>query len=159
MNKSIIDFSVPNELFRMVLRPRWVYQSHEHWGLGHRSCYVAPPELERFLVCFYAKVLATHVAPFHWHLASGFAVQQPNNKPGIDGERLVVAMCPVGRSFFFSFFTKSRWTRRFTGMQMGKLRRRCRLANLGMIVILWAPTSSLTGSSDVSRVVAAKKLC
>ena len=99
-NKSVIDHSVPNEVLRMVLKPNWVFRSREHWGLGHEKRYKPPESLDWLLTLFLAKILATHLTPTMWHVADGFAVSKANSKPGILGERLVAACCPLGRLFY-----------------------------------------------------------
>ena len=35
-----------------------------------------------------------------WHHARGFNVSKHNGKAGVDGERIVVVLCPLGRLFY-----------------------------------------------------------
>ena len=100
LNKAIIDFSLPSELVRTILRPQWACWPHRQWGLGHQRKYTVPPVLYWFLDLTFTKVMASRLAPLIWHLAPGFAVSKHNLLPGIKGERLVVSMCPWGRLFY-----------------------------------------------------------
>jgi len=99
-NKSIVDFSIPNEVLRMVLRPRWTYKPRHAWGLGHVKHYQVSRPIYWLLVQLVAKIMATRMTPVIWHMANGFTVQKANYKPGILGERLVAAMCCLSRLFY-----------------------------------------------------------
>jgi len=100
LGKSIVAHSIPNELFRVILRPRWLMKDLRHVGLGMHREFHYPDKIRKWLVFYFAKILATRMTPFLWHLASAFAVGKANGKSGVEGARLVASMCPVGRSFY-----------------------------------------------------------
>ena len=101
--KMIVKHSLPNELVRILLKPDWTYIDPVKYGLGYRRHFVIPPALEKFWVLYLAKIIAAHAAPMHWHLAQGFTVDKLNGKAGIKAERLVVAMCSIGRLVYEIF--------------------------------------------------------
>jgi hypothetical protein len=84
-NKAVVDYSLPNEVVRILLRPHWVYKSKEKWGLGHATEYCIPPIIQEVLIMLLAKIACTRLVPMIWHLATGFAVPKHNLKPGILG--------------------------------------------------------------------------
>jgi len=98
--KSIVPHSIPNELWRMLVRGTWVNKLVQKYGLGHVGRLVPPGRLQRVLVNYFAKIFATRMTPLHWHVAPSFAVGKANGKAGLDGQRLVVAMCPIGRTSY-----------------------------------------------------------
>jgi len=63
LGKATVDFSVPNEIYRMVMRPRWVAKADFKFGVGHVGKLIVPPVIRRTLVRMYAKVLSTRLAP------------------------------------------------------------------------------------------------
>ena len=98
--KAILSYALPNEIVRILLKPKWTYYKHTKYGIGHQSNFNVPPILYWYLRFSFAKLLAARMPPLRWHLATGFTVQKANNLPGIDGERLVVALDPFGRLFY-----------------------------------------------------------
>ena len=98
--KAIVDHSIPNEVWRVLLKPWWVHRNVQHYGLGAPQGIRVPRKIEWLLTRYLAKVLAVRMAPLAWHLAPGFPVDKSNGKPGIDGQRLVVTMRPIGRTCY-----------------------------------------------------------
>jgi len=47
-----------------------------------------------------AKIIATRQPPLRWHAAPSFCISKGNDKVGAEGERVVVALCPIGRSVY-----------------------------------------------------------
>ena len=100
VGKAVVKEGIPNELYRVILKPYWVLRNIQHPGVGVASKFVVPPCLHRRLVLFYAKILANRMAPLKWHIAYAFTVPKNPLIFGVKSERLVAAMDIWGRAFF-----------------------------------------------------------
>ena len=100
LGKAIVNFSLPNEIWRLLFRPQWVFRDHRHVGIGAAKDFLVPSLLRRWLTRYVATILSVRMTPFLWHLACAFTVPKLNGLSGLDAERLVVTLCPMGRSFF-----------------------------------------------------------
>jgi len=100
LGKAVVPNSVPNELYRLLLRPTWSLSITQKYGLGTSHDLAVPPLLRRTLRMLYAKILANRLAPLGWHTAYGFTVPKNSLAVGIKADRLVAAMDVWGRAFY-----------------------------------------------------------
>jgi len=76
LGKSTVSHSIPNEIFRMILKPAWVLTNRYRFGIGHAGKLHVPDIILKVLTRLYAKVLSTRLVPLKWHLAAGFAIKK-----------------------------------------------------------------------------------
>jgi len=94
--------SIPNELLRILLRPRWVWRREQKLGLGASDDLkkISMPYFNRWLLKLFLQIVRTNTVPMDWHKARGAKIGKGNGLEGIKGERLVVLLCVFGRNFY-----------------------------------------------------------
>ena len=98
--KSWVEWSIPNEVARVLFRPGWVHRRARYHGLGHEADIFEAPTFKSLLIAVLEKVAASRAAVMQWHLAKGCFIDKHNGKKGVDAERAIVVMCVLGRAFF-----------------------------------------------------------
>lgn len=102
--RSVPPWSVPAEVWRLVLQPRFVLRPQRHTGVGARAmCETEQCEaqaiLHRWLMLFLEKVRRNGRLPRIWHKSWAMDIDK-NPKPGPEGQRLVHRLDPFVKLFY-----------------------------------------------------------
>jgi len=97
--KFTVPGGVPNEIYRVIMRPQWCLKKLAQLGVGHKKIEV-PAIVKKCVVLMLAKIISTRMAPLAWHLAAAFTVPKDVTEAGAKAERLVAALDVWGRAFY-----------------------------------------------------------
>ncbi len=108
LRKSVPDWSVPVEIFAMLILPERRKTAPERLGIGYLG---APPIAIRFhtvLTALFFCVRKSERVPVIWNLAVGYQLLKNNGCTGTAAIRLIFGLCTLGKLFFTPMFKENR---------------------------------------------------